>query len=116
MRKVELSLQERRRGRKTPSLMGKSDANECNENSFSNCRVQLALSTKRDGVILEERYCNEEQNRLFGDLELAWGDSRMEDMLNDDSPYCDYSNMEDELYGYLERMIGQEVKTPPKIW
>ena len=31
----------------------------------------------------------------------------MEDMLNDDSPYCDYSNMEDELYGYLERMIGQ---------
>ena len=46
-------------------------------------------------------------HRLFGDLELAWGDSRMEDMLNDDSPYCDYSNMEDELYGYLERMIGQ---------
>ena len=63
-----------------------------------------------------ERYCNEEQKRLFGDLELAWGDSRMEDMLNDDSPYCDYSNMEDELYGYLERMIGQEVKSPPKIW
>ena len=57
------------------------------------------------------------KNRLFGDLELAWGDSRMEDMLNDDSPYCDYSNMEDELYGYLERMIGQEVKTPPpKKW
>ena len=56
------------------------------------------------------------KNRLFGDLELAWGDSRMEDMLNDDSPYCDYINMEDELYGYLERMIGQEVKTPPKIW
>ena len=46
-------------------------------------------------------------HRLFGDLELVWGDSRMEDMLNDDSPYCDYSNMEDELYGYLERMIGQ---------
>ena len=56
------------------------------------------------------------KNRLFGDLELAWGDSRMEDMLNDDSPYCDYSNMEDELYGYPERMIGQEVKSPPKIW
>ena len=49
--------------RKKPSLLGKSDANECNENSFSNCRVQLALSTKRDGVILEERYCNEEQNK-----------------------------------------------------
>ena len=53
------------------------------------------------------------KNRLFGDLELAWGDSRMEDMLNDDSPYCDYSNREDELYGYLERMIGQEVPSPP---
>ena len=52
--KVELSLQERRRGRKKPFLMGKSDANECNENSFSNCRVQLALSTKRDGVIFEK--------------------------------------------------------------
>ena len=48
-------------------------------------------------------------HRLFGDLELAWGDSRMEDMLNDDSPYCDYSSMEDELYGYLERMIGQSL-------
>ena len=34
--------------------MGKSDANECNESSLSNCRVQLALSTKRDGVILEK--------------------------------------------------------------
>ena len=48
--------------RKIPSLMGKSDASECNESSFSNCRVQLALSTKKDGMILEERYCNEEQN------------------------------------------------------
>ena len=62
MRKVELSLQERRRGRKNLSLT------------------------------------------------LAWGDSRMEDMFNDDSPYCDYSNMEDELYGYLERMIGQSTE------
>ena len=51
--KVELSLQERRRGRKKPFLMGKSDANECNESSLSNCRVQLALSTKKDGMILE---------------------------------------------------------------
>ena len=49
------------------------------------------------------------KNRLLGDLELAWGDSRMEDMFNDDSPYCGYSNMEDELYGYLERMIGQSL-------
>lgn len=47
------------------------------------------------------------QHRLFGDLELVWGDSRMEDMLSDESSYCDYSNMEDELCGYLERMIGQ---------
>jgi len=39
--------------RKNPSLMGKSDASECNENSLSNCRVQLALSTKKDGMILE---------------------------------------------------------------
>ena len=47
------------------------------------------------------------QHRLFGDLELAWGDSRMEDMLSDESSYCDYSNMKDELCGYLEGMIGQ---------
>ena len=38
-----------------PSLMGKSDANECNESSLSNCRVQLTLSTKKDGMILERR-------------------------------------------------------------
>ena len=38
-----------------PSLMGKSDANECNESSLSNCRVQLALSPKKDGMILEKR-------------------------------------------------------------
>ena len=34
--------------------MGKSDANECNESSLSNCRVQLALSKKKDGMILEK--------------------------------------------------------------
>ena len=39
---------------KKPSLMGKSNANECNERSLSNCRVQLALSTKKDGMILEK--------------------------------------------------------------
>ena len=38
-----------------PSLMGKSDANECNESLLSNCRVQLTLSTKKDGMILERR-------------------------------------------------------------
>lgn len=54
-----------------------------------------------------ERYALGNKNRLFGDLDLAWGDSRMEDMLNDDSPYCDYSNREDELCGYQEMMIGQ---------
>ena len=48
--------------RKKPFLMGKSDANECNESLLSNCRVQLALSTKKDGMILEKRYSNEEQN------------------------------------------------------
>ena len=51
--------------RKNPSLMGKSDANECNENSLSNCRVQLTLSTKKNGMILEERYSNEEPNITF---------------------------------------------------
>ena len=35
--------------------MGKSDASKCNENSLSNCRVQLALSTKKDGMILEKK-------------------------------------------------------------
>ena len=38
-----------------PSLMGKSDANECNESSLSNCRMQLTLSTKKDGMVLERR-------------------------------------------------------------
>ena len=33
--------------------MGKSDAYECIESTLSNCRVQLALSTKKDGMILE---------------------------------------------------------------
>ena len=42
--------------RKNPSLMGKNDASECNESSLSNCRVQLALSTKKDGMILEIFY------------------------------------------------------------
>ena len=50
---------------KKPFLMGKSDANERNENSFSNCRVQLTLSTKKNGMILEERYSNEEPNITF---------------------------------------------------
>ena len=38
--------------------MGKSDANECIESTLSNCRVQLALSTKKDGMILEGNHLN----------------------------------------------------------
>ena len=34
--------------------MGKSGANERNESSLSNCRVQPALSKKKDGLILEK--------------------------------------------------------------
>ena len=53
---MELPLERETEGfEKIPSLMGKSDANECNESSLSNCRVQLALSTKKDGMILEKR-------------------------------------------------------------
>jgi len=37
------------------TLMGKSDANECIKSTLSNCRVQLALSTKKDGMILGKR-------------------------------------------------------------
>ena len=51
---MELPLEGETEGfEKIPSLMGKSDASECNESSLSNCRVQLALSTKKDGMILE---------------------------------------------------------------
>ena len=54
--------------------MGKSDANECNESSLSNCRVQLALSKKegrdhflehpslrvrKDGLVFENRFLKE---------------------------------------------------------
>ena len=51
---MELPLERETEGfEKNPSLMGKSDASECNENSLSNCRVQLALSTRKDEMILE---------------------------------------------------------------
>ena len=39
--------------RKKPFLMGKSGAYERKESSLSNCRVQPALSKKKDGLILE---------------------------------------------------------------
>ena len=49
---VELPLERETEGfEKIPSLMGESDASECSENSLSNCRVQLALSTRKDGMI-----------------------------------------------------------------
>ena len=51
-----------------PSLMGKSNANECNESSLSNCRVQLALSTKKDGMILEKRLDNVRNQNPFSIL------------------------------------------------
>ena len=50
---------------KTPSLRGKSDANECNESSLSNCRVQLALSKKRDGVIFEKIPHQPQGDRIY---------------------------------------------------
>ena len=51
---MELPLERETEGfEKIPFLMGKSDASECNESSLSNCRVQLALSTRKDGMILE---------------------------------------------------------------
>ena len=48
--------------------MGKSDANECNESSLSNCRVQLALSIKKDGMILEK---NTMLMKNFKDMKVA---------------------------------------------
>ena len=45
--------------------MGKSDANECNESSLSNCRVQLALSKKRDGVIFEKIPHQPQGDRIY---------------------------------------------------
>ena len=49
---VELPLERETEGfEKIPFLMGKSDASECNESSLSTCRVQLALSTRKDGMI-----------------------------------------------------------------
>ena len=51
---MELPLERETEGfEKIPFLMGKSDASECNESSLSNCRVQLALSTRKDGMILK---------------------------------------------------------------
>ena len=51
--------------------MRKSDANECNESSLSNCRVQLTLSTKKNGMILNTNNSNSTNFwELFGLLEM----------------------------------------------
>ena len=50
--------------------MGKSGANECNENSLSNCRVQLVLSIK-DGMILEKRKKHNISMNDFNDIKIA---------------------------------------------
>ena len=52
------------RFRKNPSLMGKRDASECNESSLSNCRVQLALSTKKYGYVFEKNLFSKESLRI----------------------------------------------------
>ena len=39
--------------RKKPFLMGKSGANQRNESTLSNCRVQKKKKKRKDGLILE---------------------------------------------------------------
>ena len=72
--------------RKMPSLMGKSDANECNESSLSNCRVQLALSTKKDGMILEKRLDNFRNQNPF---------SIRKDFQSPSAPHVSYPSRKD---------------------
>ena len=72
--------------RKNPSLMGKSDANECNESSLSNCRVQLALSTKKDGMILEKRLDNFRNQNPF---------SIRKDFQSPSAPHVSYPSRKD---------------------
>ena len=69
-----------------PSLMGKSDANECNESSLSNCRVQLALSTKKDGMILEKRLDNFRNQNPF---------SIRKDSQSSSAPHVSYPSRKD---------------------
>ena len=49
-----LNGKEGRVGFRNILLLSKDFANERNESLLSNCRVQLALSKKRDGVIFEK--------------------------------------------------------------
>ena len=51
--------------------MGKSGANERNESLLSNCRVQLALSKKKDGMILEKRKKHNIIMNIFNDIKVA---------------------------------------------
>ena len=69
-----------------PSLMGKSDANECNESSLSNCRVQLALSTKKDGMILEKRLDDFRNQNSF---------STQKDYQSPSAPHVSYPSRKD---------------------
>ncbi len=47
---------------------------------------------------------NNRHHDLFGDIEISWCDSRMNDMLNDGKDqYNDYSELDDTLYDYLEK-------------
>ena len=50
--------------RKKPSLTGKSCANERNESSLSNCRVQPALSIKEGRVGFRKNTKNTNQIRI----------------------------------------------------
>ena len=44
--------------------MGKSDANECNKSLLSNCRVQLALSTKEGRDDFRTPFFNGKEGRV----------------------------------------------------
>lgn len=48
-----------------PSLMGKSGANERNESSLSNCRMQPALSKKEGRVDLRKNLRFKERQAAF---------------------------------------------------
>lgn len=58
--------------RKKPSLMGKSGANERNESSLSNCRVQPALSIKegRVGFRKNARYKKYKYKSEYNDITI----------------------------------------------
>lgn len=62
----------------------------------------VAFRVKEDmdiHLIITNRY-----HDLFGDIELSWCDSRMNDMLSDGKDqYNDYSEPDDTLYDYLEK-------------